>query len=117
MIQDKAYELLTVALMLTVMLVLASALMYFAEHEAQPVAFASIPEAMWWSVITLTTVGYGDVSPVTPMGKVMAGVIAIMGIGMFALPAGILGSGFLEEIQRRHRESMVCPHCGRRIAE
>ncbi len=115
--QDKAYELLTVALMLTVMLVLASALMYFAEHKAQPVAFASIPEAMWWSVITLTTVGYGDVSPVTPMGKVMAGVIAIMGIGMFALPAGILGSGFLEEIQRRNRETMVCPHCGRRIWE
>lgn len=116
-IQSRGYELLTVVLVLTVMLVLASALMYFAEHLAQPEAFASIPEAMWWSVITLTTVGYGDVSPVTPLGKVMAGVIAIMGIGMFALPAGILGSGFLEEIQRRSRGPQVCPHCGEELEE
>ena len=111
-ISSRGYELLTVVLVLAVMLVLASALMYFAEHQAQPDAFASIPEAMWWSVITLTTVGYGDVSPVTSLGKIMAGVIAIMGIGMFALPAGILGSGFLEEIQRRNRGPQVCPHCG-----
>ena len=114
-VQSKGYELLTVVLVLAVMLLLASSLMYFAEHEAQPEDFASIPEAMWWSIITLTTVGYGDVSPVTPMGKVMAGVIAVMGIGMFALPAGILGSGFLEEIQRRNRPAQVCPHCGREI--
>ncbi len=116
-IQSRGYELLTVVLVLTVMLVLASALMYFAEHLAQPEAFASIPEAMWWSIITLTTVGYGDVSPVTPLGKVMAGVIAIMGIGMFALPAGILGSGFLEEIQRRNNKPQVCPHCGEELEE
>ena len=102
-LQSQAYELLTVVLVLAVMLVLASAVMYYAENAAQPDAFGSIPEAMWWSVITLTTVGYGDVSPVTPLGKVMAGVIAVMGIGMFALPAGILGSGFLAEIQRRNR--------------
>ena len=111
-LQSQAYELLTVVLVLAVMLVLASAVMYYAENAAQPDAFGSIPEAMWWSVITLTTVGYGDVSPVTPLGKVMAGVIAVMGIGMFALPAGILGSGFLAEIQRRNRAGQVCPHCG-----
>ena len=111
-LQSQAYELLTVVLVLAVMLVLASAVMYYAENAAQPDAFGSIPEAMWWSVITLTTVGYGDVSPVTPLGKVMAGVIAVMGIGMFALPAGILGSGFLAEIQRRNRAGLVCPHCG-----
>ncbi len=116
-VQSKGYELLTVVLVLAVMLVLASSLMYFAEHLAQPDDFASIPVAMWWSIITLTTVGYGDVSPVTPMGKVMAGVIAVMGIGMFALPAGILGSGFLEEIQRRNKGPQVCPHCGLEIEE
>ena len=116
-LQSKALELMTVVLVLAVMLILASAMMYYAEHTAQPEAFASIPEAMWWSIITLTTVGYGDVSPVTPLGKVMAGVIAVMGIGMFALPAGILGSGFLAEIQRRNRGARVCPHCGELIEE
>lgn len=111
-LQGKMVELATVVLVLAVMLILASAMMYYAEHRAQPEAFASIPEAMWWSIITLTTVGYGDVSPVTPLGKMMAGVIAVMGIGMFALPAGILGSGFLDEIQSRKRSDRYCPHCG-----
>lgn len=111
-LQSKALELMTVVLVLAVMLILASAMMYYAEHTAQPEAFASIPESMWWSIITLTTVGYGDVSPVTPMGKLMAGVIAVMGIGMFALPAGILGSGFLAEIQKRDQAARICPHCG-----
>ena len=111
-LKSKAYELLTVVLVLGVMLVLASAVMYYAENASQPDAFASIPEAMWWSIITLTTVGYGDVSPVTPFGKFMAGIIAVMGIGMFALPAGILGSGFLAEIQRQNRSASFCPHCG-----
>ena len=114
-LQSKVLELMTVVLVLVVMLVLASAMMYYAEHTAQPDAFASIPEAMWWSIITLTTVGYGDVSPVTPLGKVMAGIIAVMGIGMFALPAGILGSGFLAEIQRRNQAPQICPHCGQAI--
>ncbi len=116
-LQGKALELMTVVIVLAVMLVLASSMMYYAEHRAQPEDFASIPEAMWWSIITLTTVGYGDVSPVTPMGKLMAGIIAVMGIGMFALPAGILGSGFLDEIQKRNREVRHCPHCGLSIEE
>jgi voltage-gated potassium channel len=111
-LRSKALELVTVVVVLAIMLVLASSMMFYAEHQAQPDDFASIPEAMWWSIITLTTVGYGDVSPVTPLGKVMAGVIAVMGIGMFALPAGILGSGFLDEIQKRDRKALVCPHCG-----
>ena len=116
-LRSKIYELLTVVVVLGVMLVLASSVMYYAEHRAQPDDFASIPEAMWWSIITLTTVGYGDVSPVTPMGKFMAGIIAVMGIGMFALPAGILGSGFLSEIQRQNRSNRFCPHCGEPLEE
>jgi voltage-gated potassium channel len=77
--------------------------MFFAERDVQPDKFASIPSAMWWSVITLTTVGYGDVFPVTVAGRMIAGVIAVLGIGLFALPAGILRSGFLEELQHRRR--------------
>ncbi len=116
-IDDKRQELATVVLVLSVLLVMASSLMYFAEGEAQPDKFANIPQAMWWSIITLTTVGYGDVYPITLLGRVVAGLIAILGIGLFALPAGILGSGFLEELQRRPSPTRVCPHCGEEIRE
>ena len=92
--------------------------MYYAEREAQPDKFASIPSAMWWSIITLPTVGYGDVFPVTGLGRGIAGGITILGIGLFALPAGILGSGFLEELnQRQPPGARVCPHCGEEIPE
>jgi voltage-gated potassium channel len=68
-------------------------------------------------VTTLTTVGYGDVYPVTPAGKVLGAIIAILGIGVFALPTAILGAGFIEELQRRKAKGKVCPHCGRQIEE
>lgn len=115
--QSRAGELLSVLLVMGVLLVLASAVMFFAENAAQPEKFASIPAAMWWSVITLTTVGYGDVAPVTVAGRVVAGVIAILGVGLFAIPAGILGSGFVEQMQQRKSAAAVttCPHCGREI--
>ena len=115
-IEQKREELLTVVLVLLVLLLMASSLMFLAERNAQPDKFASIPGAMWWSIITLTTVGYGDVVPVTVVGRMIAGVIAILGIGLFALPAGILGSGFLEELHQRQRSRVrVCPHCGEEI--
>ena len=102
-IRAKSAELLTVIGLLLIMLLMASSLMFFAENEAQPDRFANIPQAMWWSIITLTTVGYGDVFPITAGGRLLAGVIAILGIGLFALPAGILGSGFVEEMNRKRR--------------
>jgi voltage-gated potassium channel len=96
-----------------VSLLFASSLMWAAEHEAQPDAFGSIPQAMWWGVATLTTVGYGDVTPITPLGQLLAGVIAIIGVGMFAMPAAILAQGFSEEWQKRRakRPPVRCPHC------
>lgn len=117
-VHQKREELLTVVFVLLVLLLIASSFMYYAERSAQPDKFASIPSAMWWSIITLTTVGYGDVFPVTILGKTIAGGIAILGIGLFALPAGILGSGFLEEINHRRRSTVrICPHCGEEIVE
>jgi voltage-gated potassium channel len=89
--------------------------MYFAENEAQPDKFPDIPSTMWWSVVTLTTVGYGDVYPVTSLGKLFAAIISITGIGMFALPTGILGANFVQEIQRQKFNQRVCPHCGKEI--
>ncbi len=116
-INAKRAELITVIVFLSILLLMASSLMFFAEHEAQPDKFANIPQAMWWSIITLTTVGYGDVTPVTGAGRFFAGLIAILGIGLFALPAGILGSGFMEEMSRRREGPRLCPHCNREIHE
>jgi len=83
------------------LLVFASSTVYLFEKGAQPEDFASIPHAMWWGLATLTTVGYGDVTPITAGGKIFGAFIMILGIGMFALPAGILTSGFTQELRRR----------------
>jgi voltage-gated potassium channel len=115
-IKAKKEELIVILAMILILLVLASGAMYLAETNAQPDKFPSIPAALWWAVVTLTTVGYGDVSPITPAGKIIAGVIAFLGIGLFALPTGILAAGFAEEIQkRRKKEPRICPHCGKEI--
>jgi voltage-gated potassium channel len=109
-------ELTIVALAVLMLLVLASSMMYFAEHDAQPKVFSSIPASLWWGVVTLTTIGYGDIYPVTPLGKLFGAVIAFLSIGMFALPAGILSSSFMEEVQQRkedQQEPKKCPHCGK----
>ena len=83
-------------------LLLFSTIMYFVEREAQPDKFGSIPLAIWWGMETLTTVGYGDVHPITPLGKVLGTLTMLLGIGMFALPAAILGSAYYEEMQKRN---------------
>ena len=103
-----------------ILLVISSSMVYEAENEAQPEAFANIPDAMWWGVVTLTTVGYGDIYPVTPIGKIIGSFVVVSGIGLFALPAGILASGFNEVLQRRKekkRTRMICPHCHRYIGD
>ena len=109
---SRRQELLTIVGVLIVLLLLTSSLIFFAETDAQPDDFSSIPAAMWWSIITLTTVGYGDVAPVTNVGRLLAGLIAVMGVALFALPAGILASSFLEQVERRgSQEPPRCPHC------
>ncbi len=94
-------SLLAAGTILAVALLLAAGLMHHLEGEAQPEAFGSIPAAMWWAIVTLTTVGYGDVVPITPMGRLVGGITAVIGLGMFALPTAILGAGFAHELQKR----------------
>lgn len=109
----KKNELLAVVSVVGVLLIMAATLMYYIEQSAQPEHFSSIPAAMWWSIITVTTVGYGDVAPITPVGRLLAGLIALLGIGIFALPAGILGSGFVEQVTARNATvAHTCPRCG-----
>ena len=111
-VRDKRAELGVAVCAVMVLLIFASSFMYYIESEAQPQAFSSIPAAMWWGVATLTTVGYGDIYPITPLGKILGAIIALLGIGLFAVPAGILASGFTEVMERHSTAHRSCPHCG-----
>jgi voltage-gated potassium channel len=113
----KKEELVVGFAVMAIMLIFAASLMHVVEHEVQPEAFGSIPAAMWWAVATLSTVGYGDVYPITPLGKVGGALIAVIGIGMFAMPAGIIAQGFADECRKRRgkRPPLRCPNCGNTI--
>ena len=111
----KKEELWIMVFVAFILLTVASSFVYIAEQEAKTKGFSSIPEAMWWGVVTLTTVGYGDVYPETFWGKILGAVIALLGVGMIALPAGILGSGFVDELRSKREAEKICPHCGKSI--
>lgn len=101
------------------LIIIASCIMYFAEHlypTPEESKFTSIPSTIWWSVVTLTTTGYGDMYPLTTVGKVMSGIIMLTGIAFFALPAGIITAGFIDEFRlNRVKKTHKCPNCGEHI--
>lgn len=111
---EKREDLILAMVAMVFLLLCSSALMYFAENEQQPDKFSSIPTTMWWAVSTVTTVGYGDVYPITSLGKLLAAFVAVSGIAFFALPTAILGAGFMEYLPSRQKISQ-CPHCGQQI--
>ncbi|MEL7534456.1 MAG: potassium channel family protein [Bacteroidota bacterium] len=114
-----------------VLLLLASTLMYYLEGDVQPEAFPNIIATFWWAIATLTTVGYGDVFPVTGWGQLVSGIIALLGIGLVALPTGIISAAFVEKLDEAKLEKQrqqlsqlqandqggfdfaYCPHCGK----
>lgn len=100
-VKSRRYELGASVTIAGFLLLVSSTLLYMVEGVGQPDDFGSIPRAMWWSIATLTTVGYGDAFPVTPVGKMLAGVTAITGIGLIAMPTGILAAAFSDAIQRQ----------------
>ena len=117
---EKPARWLPVLVILGVLLLISSTLMYYVEHDTNPEEFGSIPKAMWWGIATLTTVGYGDVVPATALGKLLGAVIAILGIGIFALPAGILTAALHDAMSRPSPAPPTpqptpanCPHCGK----
>ena len=99
-IADEYRALLGALLVILVLLLFSATAMYYLEREAQPDKFGSIPDAAWWALATLTTVGYGDVVPVTPWGKLLGGVVMLLGVGMIALPVAIIATGFSQESGR-----------------
>ncbi len=111
-------ELLLSFILVMFLIVFASCAIYFAEHldPKNRAYFTSIPATMWWSVVTLTTTGYGDMYPVTHLGRAMAMIIMLSGVAIFALPAGIITAGFLEEFRMtRIKKTHRCPNCGEHI--
>jgi voltage-gated potassium channel len=107
---DRREQLVLSIIFILFILVIISTVMFYVEREAQPDKFTSIPATMWWGIATLTTVGYGDMVPITALGRIMGGLFAITGVGLLALPAGILSSGFFEMMHRPRTRK--CPHCG-----
>lgn len=100
-LQQEAGALFAAFFVMFMLMLLAASGIYLIEHNIQPAAFGSIPEAMWWALATLTTVGYGDVVPITALGKVFGGVIIFVGVGLVALPTGIIASGFANNFRRQ----------------
>jgi voltage-gated potassium channel len=123
---EKRFELVLSVLFVSVLLIFSASLMYSVEHEVQPERFPDIVSTLWWSVATLTTVGYGDVYPITGLGKLFGGFTALLGIGMLALPTAIISAAFVEamEIQKEQKRQAqkdysfkYCPHCGKSLKE
>lgn len=119
--KSKSSELLSSFLVVFILMIISSVLMYNIESKAQPEAFDNAFSSFWWAVATLTTVGYGDIYPITIVGKILSAVIALLGVALVAVPTGIIASGFTELYQKEHEEKKekeekhYCPYCGKKI--
>jgi voltage-gated potassium channel len=129
-IRDAASQLIASIGACFLIVLISAILMYGVENTAQPEGFPNIAEALWWAVCTLTTVGYGDVYPITAMGKFLAAIISLVGIGIVAIPTGIISAGFTEAMAARRKANQratappeaeagkrFCPYCGHRLEQ
>lgn len=103
-LRNEAKPIAAALFILAILLIVVSTFAYLVEGHAQPDAFGSIPDAMYWAIMTMTTVGYGDVTPITAVGRVLATLIMLLGVGIVALPAAMLAARFAEELQGRRDE-------------
>ncbi len=122
-VQAKRVELAVSMVIVFVAMVLAAGAIYMAESSQPGTQFTSIPRSMWWSIVTITTVGYGDMTPTTPFGQLIGGLVAFVGICSLALPVGILSSGYMQELSLKAKvqslsesPAATCPHCGKTAA-
>ena len=117
-LKHKSHQLISSMLIVVLLIIISSVIMYNVENPAQPEVFTNAFSGLWWAIATFTTVGYGDIYPVTALGKILSSVIAILGIGLVAVPTGILSAGFMENIENEKRDTdkkHYCPYCGKRL--
>ncbi len=120
-LKEKRSDLILTLVVTFIFLLISSTIMYYLENEAQPDKFPNILSAFWWAIATLTTVGYGDVVPITDMGKVVSGFLAILGVALIAIPTGIISAGYINEIREERSKDIddppkKCPHCGKDLS-
>lgn len=114
----KSSQLLSSMFVILLLIVLASTLMFHAEHSVQPDKFRTILDSLWWSIATFTTVGYGDIYPVTSVGRFLSAILAFLGIVLVAVPTGIISAGFIEQQKNdpaEEEEAQYCPYCGKKL--
>ena len=122
-IRGKATQILSSMLVVGLLMVISSLLMYAIEHDVQPEVFVNAFTGFYWAIETLTTVSYGDIFPVTPLGRVLGAVISLLGLSLVAVPTGILSAGFMENIEREKEKAKekedkhFCPYCGKNLDE
>lgn len=120
--KKKKEQLLASIFVVIVLMVISSILMYYCEHDIQPDVFDNAFSGLWWATATLTTVGYGDIYPITVLGKLLSAFLAILGIGLVAVPTGIISAGFSEELEQSKDQETIdneefnfCPYCGKKL--
>ncbi|MDR3408637.1 MAG: ion transporter [Methylovirgula sp.] len=116
-LREEARAIAALIFVLFLTLTISGALMYMIEGDVQPAVFSSIPASMWWAIETVTTVGYGDMVPVTTAGRILGGIVSIIGIGTLALFSGLITAGYLNQLRlrrapRHEDDELICPHCG-----
>ncbi len=124
-LKKKSHQLFSSIFVVFILMVIGSVLMYHVEHDVQPEKFSNALSGLWWAVATFTTVGYGDIYPVTMAGKVISAIIALLGIGLVAVPTGIISAGFMEGIENHQEKKEIsvaeeeskhfCPYCGHKL--
>ena len=119
--KKKAFSLFFSMFLIFTLMIIASILMYAAEKNAQPEVFSNALYGLWWAVITITTVGYGEIYPITVFGKVLAAFFSILSIGLIAIPTGVISSGFIEKARedriKARGKKRFCPYCGKDIED
>ena len=113
----RRYELIVTISLAWVLILLGAVALFWAEHEAQPEEFGSVLRSLWWAVITMTTVGYGDVTPITPLGKVLGGLTALCGVALVAMPAGIMAAAFTDSMQKKREDARKLQEMARDVAQ
>ena len=122
-LRNKKEELFSSIFVVLLLMVIAAVLMYGIENKAQPEVFKNAFDSLWWALATLTTVGYGDIYPITNLGKILGSIISLLGIGLVAVPTGIISSGFMEIVKKKEEKEKTssfenikyCPYCGKKI--